>query len=319
MKKSFLLSALLLGALLLPTGQTSSAHAEQFLNIATGPTGGTYYPVGAAMAKIWTDKIPGLKASAQSSGGTFNNIQLMGSSEAEACFADGLYYDAYNGKARFEGKPQDFMRGIVVLYPEVIHIVVAKDSGIKSFADLKGKRVSFGSVGGSVTATSEKLFRAAGLDPKKDIKVEYLGHADSVAAFADKRIDAAVTMGAIGISSVVEPTTVGTVELISIPSEAVEKMCAETLYFSPYTIKAGTYKGQDKELTTFSSPNIIAVHKKLDNDTVYQMTRQLFENKGDLVAVAAVMKAMQPENVTQIKIPLHPGAERFYKEKGLLK
>ena len=315
MKKRFFSLALFFTATLL----VSPAPATQFLNIATGPTGGTYYPVGAAMAKIWTDNIEGVKANAQSTGGTFNNISLLGSGEAEACFADGLYYDAYNGKGRFEGQPQTFMRGVVVLYPEFIHMVVAKDSGINSFADLKGKRVSFGAVGGSVTATSESLFRAAGLDPEKDLKIEYLGHADSVAAFADKRIDAAVTMGAIGISSVVEPTTVGTVKIISIPADVIKAMCAKTPYFSPAVIKAGTYKGQEEDIATFSSPNIIAVHEKLDDGLVYEMTKQLLTHGSDLEAVAAVMKAMRAESVDQIRIPLHPGAERYYKELGILK
>lgn len=313
MKKLFL-------ALLLATSLFAGpAAATEFVNIATGPTGGTYYPVGAAMAKIWTDNIEGVKANAQSTGGTFNNISLLGSGEAEACFADGLYYDAYNGKGRFEGQPQAFMRGVVVLYPEFIHLVVAKDSGIDSLADIKGKRVSFGAVGGSVTATSENLFRAAGMDPEKDLKIEYLGHADSIAAFADKRIDAAVTMGALGISSVVEPTTVGTVKIISLPKEVIDAMCAKTPYFSPAVIKAGAYRGQEEDIATFSSPNIIAVHEKLDEGLVYEMTRQLLTHKDDLEVVASVMKAMRAESVGQIRIPLHPGAERYYKELGVLK
>jgi TRAP transporter TAXI family solute receptor len=315
MKKTGFPLALLFAAIVF----ASPAQATQFVNIATGPTGGTYYPVGAAMAKIWTDNIKDVKANAQSTGGTFNNISLLGSGEAEACFADGLYYDAYNGKGRFDGNPQNFMRGVVVLYPEIIHMVVGKDSGINSFADLKGKRVSFGAVGGSVTATSESIFRAAGLDPEKDLKIEYLGHADSVAAFADKRIDAAVTMGAIGISSVVEPTTVGTVKIISLPRQVVEAMCAQSPYFSPAVIPAGTYKGQDEEIATFSSPNIIAVHEKMNADLVYEMTKQLLAHKSDLEAVAAVMAAMKAESVDQIRIPLHPGAERYFKELGLLK
>ena len=126
-------------------------------------------------------------------------------------------------------------------------------------------------------------------------------------------------MGAVGISSVVEPTTVGTVRLIDIPADVVATMCRNTPYFSPMTIKAGTYKGQDKDISTFSSPNIIAVHEKLDDDLVYAMTRELLTHKGDLEAVAAVMKAMRADSVSQIKIPLHPGALRYYRELGLAK
>lgn len=296
-----------------------TASAAEFLNIATGPTGGTYYPVGAAMAKIWTDNIKDLKASAQSTGGTFNNIGLMDQGEAEAAFADGLYYDAYFGKGRYEGKPQKFLRGMVVIYPEIIQLVVSTKSNVDKFEDLKGKRISFGSVGGSVTATSESIFRAGGFDPAKDIKVEYLGHADATAAFADRRIDAAINMGALGISSVTEPTTTGTVKLISLPEDVIKKMCEERPYFSPAVIPAGTYKGQTEPIHTFQSPNIIAVSDKLGDDLVYNMTKQLFEHKQDLVNVAKVMQAMKADEISQIKIPLHPGAERYYREIGILK
>lgn len=315
MLRKFFVSALFLTLAAFAT----PARAADFLNIATGPTGGTYYPVGAAMAKIWTDTIKDIKASAQSTGGTFNNIALVGKGEAEACFADGLYYDAYLGKGRYDGKPQKFLRGMVVVYPEIIQLVVATKSGINSFEDLKGKRISFGSVGGSVTATSERIFRAAGLDPEKDIKVEYLGHADATAAFADRRIDAAVNMGALGISSVTEPTTTGTVKLLSLPENVIKTMCEERPYFSPATIPAGTYKGQTEPVHTFQSPNIIAVSEKLDADLVYNMTKELFAHKADLVNVAKVMEAMKADEVGQIKIPLHPGAERYYREIGVLK
>ena len=296
----------------------TSASAVQFVNIATGPTGGTYYPVGSAMAKIWTDHIEGLKASAQSSGGTMNNIQLLADGEAEAAFADGLYYDAYNGLKNYEGKPQSFLRAAVPLYPEAIHLLAARDSGIETLQDLKGKRVAVGAVGGSTMLTAFQLLRLAGLDPEKDIVPENLGHADVVAAFADKRIDASVTIGAIGIASAKETTTLGTAYLVAIPQAVVEKICGETPYFSPLTIPEGTYKNQAKAIGTFSSPNILAVHEKLDDELVYRMTKALFEHKEDLVAVSARMSAMNPESIAHVGIPVHPGALRYYKENGIL-
>lgn len=297
----------------------SGAMAVQFVNVATGPTGGTYYPVGSAMAKIWTDKIEGVKASAQSTGGTMNNIQLLADGEAEAAFADGLYYDAYNGLKSYEGKPQGFLRAAVPLYPEAVHLLVARDSGIQTLQDLKGKRVAVGAVGGSTMLTSFQLIRLAGLNPEKDIVPENLGHADVVAAFADKRIDASVTIGAIGIASAMETTTLGTARLVSIPQDVVAAICKETPYFSPLTIPAGTYKNQPEPIGTFSSPNILAVHEKLDDELVYGMTRALFEHKEDLVAVSARMSAMSPEPITQVGIPVHPGAVRYYKEIGVMK
>ena len=297
----------------------AAAAQETFINVATGPTGGTYYPVGTAMAKIWTDAVPGVKATAQSTGGTRNNIQLIGDGDAEAGFADGLSYDAFNGLNTYDGQPQAFLRTAVPLYPEVIHILAAKGSGIESIPDLKGKRVSIGAVGGSVAATTAVLLKAVGLDLEKDIKAEYLGHADAVTGFQDRRIDAAVIVGALGISSAVESTTLGLVDIIPIPANVVEIVAKEVPYFSPYAIPKGTYKGQEEAVLTFSSPNILAVQEKLGDDLVYGLTKALFDRKADLVAVTKTMEGMRAEDISNVRIPLHPGAERYYKELGLVK
>ncbi|MDD4159652.1 MAG: TAXI family TRAP transporter solute-binding subunit [Synergistaceae bacterium] len=295
------------------------AFAGTFINISTGPTGGTYYPVGSGIAKIWNDHVPDVKASAQSSGGTRNNIQIMESGSAEVIFADGLYYDAYNGLASYKGEPKKFMRALVPLYPEAVHIVVLKGSGIKTIQDLKNKRVSVGAVGGSVSITADALFKFAGLDPEKDLKREFLGHSESVSALMDKQIDAAVTVGAIGISSVVEPMTLGIVNLIDISDDLVEKMIKKTPYFAKMTIPAGSYTGQKKDIKTFSSPNILAIDQKVDEKTAYLMTKALFENKKALVVISARMSAMNPASVKDIRIPLHPGAVKYYKEIGIIK
>lgn len=312
-KKLFTLAAAaLLCAASLP------ADAAQFVNIATGPTGGTYYPVGAGIAKIWNGNIKDMKASAQASGGTRNNIQLMEKGEAQVIFADGLHFDAYNGRDSYKGTPKTFMRAMVPLYPEAIHVVVLKGSGIKSLKDLAGKRVSVGAVGGSVELTADNLFKNAGIDPVS-IKKEHLGHSESVSAFRDKQIDAAITVGAVGIASVVEPMTLGLVDIIDVPAPVVKKMIKQTPYYAPLTIPAGSYKGQTKDVHTFSSPNILAVNKDLDDKTVYEMTKSLFANKKDLEVISARMSAMNPKNVKQIKIPLHPGAAKYYKEIGVIK
>ena len=277
----------ILGLCCLVLGGSDAWAATRFLSIGTGPVGGTYYPVGAAMAKIWTDRIPDLKASAQSTGGTRNNIQLMGKGEAEVIFADGLYYDAYNGRGHYKEDPQTFLRALVPLYPEAVHILVAKGSPIRSLRDLKGKRVSVGAVGGSVSLTANQVFRAVGLNPEKDLTLLNLGHAESVQAFSNRQIDAAFTVGAIGIASVVEPTTLGLVDFLDVPDEVVQRLVAQTPYFAPLVIPAGTYKGQDKPVKTFSSPNILAIHKNVDPVLAYRLVKELFARKPDLVAVSA--------------------------------
>ena len=307
---------LALSCLVLMAGQGFAA--TRFLSIGTGPVGGTYYPVGATMAKIWTDRVPDLKATAQSTGGTRNNIQLMGKGEAEVIFADGLYYDAYNGRGHYKDNPQTFLRALVPLYPEAVHILIAKGSKIRTLQDLKGKRVSVGAVGGSVSLTANQVFRAVGLNPEKDLTLLNLGHAESVQAFSNRQIDAAFTVGAIGIASVVEPTTLGLVDFLDVPDGVVQRLMAETPYYAPLTIPAGSYKGQDKPVKTFSSPNILAVDKKLDAALAYRLTKELFAHKPELVAVSARMSALSPEGVAAIRIPLHVGARRYFEEIGVL-
>lgn len=290
------------------------ASAVTFVNIATGSTGGSYYPLGAAMAKIWNDNIDGIKASAQSTGGTVNNIQLMGSGEADAAFMDGLYYYAYLGKGKYEGNPQEYIRALVPLYPEPIQLMVAKGSDIKSLADFKGKRVSIGAVASGTEVTARQLLKAAGIDPDNDIQAENLGVGDTAKAFSDNRIDAAIMVGSIGMAGVVEATTLGVVEFIDVPDEIRDKVIEETPYWVPFTIPANTYKGQEKDVKTYASWNIVAVHKDLDPDLVYQMTKQLFDHKEDLLAVRAKMTTMSEENTKYILIPMHEGAQKYYDE-----
>jgi len=292
----------------------SALAATTFINIGTGSTGGTYYPVGAAMCKIWNDNIPGLKASAQSTGGTVHNLQLMANKEAEGGFMDGLYYFAYQGKGKYEGNPQSNLRALVPLYAEPVHILVAKGSGIKSLKDFKGKRVSIGAVASGTEVTARQLLKAAGIDPDKDIKAENLGVGDTATAFSDNRIDAAIMVGSLGMAGVIEATTLGVVEFIDVPDAIRDKVIQDTPYWVPFTIPANFYSNQPNEVKTYASWNILAVHKDLDAEVVYQMTKALFEHKDDLLAVRATMQTMTPENIKYILVPLHFGARKYYDE-----
>lgn len=297
-----------------------NAMAITFINLGTGSTGGTYYPVGAAMTKIWNDNIKGLKASVQSTGGTLNNIQLMTKKQAEMGFADGNYYNAYNGLGVFKGqKPKTFLRGIVPLYPEPIQLLVRKGSGIKTVADFKGRRISIGAVASGTSITAKQFLRLAGLDVEKDIKAEYLGVGDTSKAFSDNHIDAAVMVGALGMAGVIEVTTLGLVEFIDIPEEVIQKAQEESPYWFPFTIPANYFNGQPNAVKTYAGPNIIACRAELPEQLVYEMTKALYDKKADLVAVSKKMEEMKPENCKNIAIPLHPGAVRYYKELGLIK
>lgn len=296
-----------------------AASAATFINIATGTTGGTYYPVGAGMAKVWNSSIKDMRANAQSTGGTAQNLALIEKGEAEVGFADGLYFFAYEGKGQFEGKAQKFLRGLVPLYAEPIHFLVAKGSGIKTIEDLKGKRVSVGAVGSGTEVTVRTLLQVAGIDPDKDIRAENLGLSDTASAFADKNIDAALTVGAVGIAGVVEITTLGTAEFCDISPELIKGLSEKLPYYLPFDIPAGTYKDQKVPAKTLASWNVLVVTEKLDNELAYQMTKALFEKKDDLLNVSTRIASMSPENLKYIQIPLHPGSEKYYKEIGAIK
>lgn len=297
----------------------SISCAATFINIGTGSTGGTYYPVGAAMAKVWNDSIKDMKANAQSTGGTAQNLALLNKGEAEVIFSDGLYFFAYEGKGSFEGKAMKNLCGIVPLYAEPIHFLVAKGSGIKSIKDLKGKRVSVGAVGSGTEITVRTLLKANGIDPDKDIQAENLGLSDTATAFADKNIDAGLTVGALGIAGVVEIMTVGTADLIDFEEEAITKLCQELPYYLPFDIPANTYKGQTAPVKSMASWNVLITNDKLDEETAYQMTKALYEKKQDILNVSSKLSSMDPENLKYIQVPLHPGAEKYYKEIGAIK
>jgi len=296
-----------------------AASAATFINIGTGSTGGTYYPVGAGMAKVWTNAIPGMKANAQSTGGTAQNLALLGKGEAEVIFADGLYFFAYEGKGMFEGKAMKRLRGLVPLYAEPIHFLVAKGSKIKTIQDLKGKRVSVGAVGSGTEITVRTILKLAGLDPDKDIKPENLGLSDTAGAFADKNIDAALTVGALGIAGVVEITTLGTAEFRDMPADIIKKLGKELPYYLPFDIPANTYKGQTKPVKAMASWNVLITSTEVSNDDAYKMTKALYEHKQDILNISTKLASMSPENLKYIQVPLHTGAMKYYKEIGAIK
>jgi len=296
-----------------------AASAATFINIGTGSTGGTYYPVGAGMAKVWNSAVPGMKANAQSTGGTAQNLALLGKGEAEVIFADGLYFFAYEGKGTFEGKPMKELRGLVPLYAEPIHFLVAKGSNIKSIKDLKGKRVSVGAVGSGTEVTVRTLLKVAGIDPDKDIRAENLGLSDTAGAFADKNIDAALTVGALGIAGVVEITTLGTAEFRDIPDDIVAKLGKELPYYLPFDIPANTYKDQTKPVKAMASWNVLITTEKLGEEDAYKMTKALYEHKQDILNISTRLASMSPENLKYVQVPLHKGAEKYYKEIGAVK
>jgi TRAP transporter TAXI family solute receptor len=298
---------------------TVAFGANTFLNMGTAGVAGLYYPVGAAMCKIWNTNIKDMKANVQATGGTVQNIQLMDKGDAELGFTDGSYYDAYNGKGPYEGKPRKYMRALVPVYAEPVNILVAKGSGVKDITGMKGKRVAIGAVGSGSEVIARALLKAGGLDPDKDIEIHNLTVAEAARAFGDRQLDVCIIAGPVGTAGIVEATTMGLVDLIDTPAPIIKKIGEIYPYYVPFTIPADSYRGQDKPVTGISSWNIVTIHEKVPADIVYEMTKLLYANKKDIVAVTPRLEAMDVKNLGQIMIPFHPGAERYYKEIGALK
>jgi len=292
--------------------------APIFINIGTGSVGGTYYPVGSAMSTIWNRELPNMRASVQSTGGTRANIDLLARGEIEVGFTDGLYYPAFNGLHMFEGNPQPFLRAMVPLYPEPINLVVAEGSGITSIRDLRGRRVVIGPVGSGTEVTARAFLGALGICPDNDIIPQQLSMAEAASALADRVVDAAFMMGAIGMAAVMETTTMGTGRIIPIEDDLVALLNEVLPYYSAFTIPGGLYPGHSYDIPTSATWNILSVHQDVDADLVYAMTRALFENAEELVNVAAVMSYMQKDALHVVEIPLHPGAERFFRSAGVI-
>jgi TRAP transporter TAXI family solute receptor len=296
-------------------GMISAAKAqEQVVTVATGPLGGTFYPLGKAMVEIWSDNIAEEQFTFMPSAGTRNNIQLLIDSEAEVAFAEGLYVDAFYGLNAYDGNPHSFMRALTPLYQWLVYLVVNKNSGIKTVDDLKGKRISLGAIGNSASSAMGAIMRLTGIDIEKDVDVVYLSYVDQVSALTKHSIDVALFTDAPGSAGVEKLLGAGCCSLLAVPNSIIEAAVQQVPYLSKYSIPPNAFPGQTAVVTTFSTPAVMLVHEKIHPILVYRMTKALYENQKDLVAVADVMKGMEASDILKVKIPIHPGAERYYNE-----
>ncbi len=301
--------------------QQQSGGETTKLFLATGSTGGTYYPLGGAMAKVWNDNIEGLNVTAQSTGASVENIRLLASGQTELAMAmNGPAQAAWLGKGDFEGKPLNNFRAVGVIYPEVMQIVTPTDSGIQTVADLKGKRVSIGPVGSGTASSALKILAAYGLDPEKDIQKFQDTFADAARKLKDGQLDAAFAVLAVPAGSIIDVTTSTPVTIVDIEGEGLQKLLEADPAFTPYDIPGGTYKGQDEVAHTVSQWAVLYVKEDLPEDLIYQMTKVMYEKtdeiakghaRGEQITIDNALKGIEP-------VEFHPGAVKYYKEKGMM-
>ncbi len=325
-KRAFVVCALLSVLLLSAFGATVEA-ANYRVNIATATTGGAYYPIGNAMAQIWSKKVDGVKASAQATAGTPQNIELMMNKEVQIAIGqNGICYYAYNGKGTYAGKPNfpyKGMRGMLSLYPNVMHWVVRKGSGIKSIADFKGKSIVPGAVASATEINSREMLAAYGLNYMKDqgevnVKADFLGYNEAADLLKNNQTEAAHIAGGVPTAVVIDMMSSGVAELMSIEPDKIQAICDKYPWYYPFTIKAGTYPKQDTDIHTVALANILFTDASQPDELIYKLTKSMYDYHNDLVSAHKATKDTVLESAVKgMTLPLHPGAVKYFKEVGV--
>lgn len=307
----------LAAAILLVAG---TVHAQQFITILTGGTSGVYYPLGVALSKIYGDALPSAKVTVQSTKASAENLNLLQGGRGEVALALGdSVSDAWNGveEAGFKAKV-DKLRGIAGTYNNYIQIVASADSGIRTLADLKGKRVSVGAARSGTELNARAIFKGAGMSYEDLGKVEYLPFGESVELIKNRQLDATLQSAGLGVASIRDLANSISIVVVPVPGEVVAKV-GDAAY-QPSVIPANTYQGQSEDVPTATIRNILVTHTGLSDDAVYTITKAMFENLDQMVAAHAAARAIQLEGAAAgLPLPLHPGAERYYREVGQLK
>ncbi|WKC38903.1 TAXI family TRAP transporter solute-binding subunit [Ectopseudomonas chengduensis] len=301
------------------TASTAVLAAPTFINVLTGGTSGVYYPIGVALSQLYSNGIEGSKTSVQATKASVENLNLLEAGRGELAFALGdSVADAWNGveDAGFKA-PLKKIRAIAGTYPNYIQIVANAESGIKTLEDLKGKRISVGAPKSGTELNARAIFEAAGLTYKDMGKVEFLPYAESVELIKNRQLDATLQSSGLGMAAIRDLASTMKISFVAIPAEVTAKI--DNAAYEAATIPAGTYDGQDADVPTVAITNILVTHEGVSDEVAYQMTKLMFDNLGRLGTAHSAAQDIKLETATKnLPIPLHPGAERFYKEAGAL-
>lgn len=295
-----------------------SAKADQFVNVLTGGTSGVYYPLGVALSEIYGKNIEGVRTQVQATKASVENLNLIQQGKGEIAFALGDSVKAAwegDAEAGFPGK-LDKLRAVAAIYPNYIQIVASQESGIKAFADLKGRSLSVGAPKSGTELNARAIFGALGMSYADLGKTEYLPFGESVELIKNRQLDATLQSAGLGVASIKDLAVSVPITVVAVPEGVAEKLGAP---FQAATIPAGTYEGQAADVATLAITNILVTSADVSDEIAYQMTKQLFDNLDTMVAAHKAASAIKIEEAAKgLPIPLHPGAERFYREKGLM-
>ena len=296
----------------------TDARAAEFINVLTGGTSGVYYPLGVALSEIYAEGIPDTRAQVQATKASVENLNLLAAGKGELAFALGDSVMAGwegNTDAGFQA-PLTNLRAIGGFYDNYIQIVSEGSSGITSLEGLKGRSISVGAPASGTELNAREIFAAAGMSYDDMGRLEYLPFAESAELIKNRQLESTLSSAGLGAAFIKDLATTHGINLVAIPAEVVEKIGAP---YKPSVIPAGTYDGQDEDVPTAAVTNILVTSEAVSEETAYLMTKLLFESKDKLVSAHSAAAALDPaEAVKSLPIPLHPGAERYYREIGVL-
>ncbi|KEO52597.1 TAXI family TRAP transporter solute-binding subunit [Thioclava pacifica] len=309
------LGALVAGAIAL---SAPVAHAENFINILTGGTSGVYYPLGVAISEVYGQNMEGARVQVQSTKASVENLNLLQQGRGELAFALGdSVKDAWEGnpEAGFKA-PLGKLRAIAAIYPNFIQIAALKDAEATTITDLKGKSLSVGAAKSGTELNARKIFDAAGMSYDDMGKIEYLPFSESVELMKNRQLDATFQSSGLGNAALKDLSTTQAVTFVAIPADIAEKLGAP---YKAGVIPAGTYPNQDADVPTVAITNILVTREGVSDEEAYQMTKLIFEHLDTLKAAHSAAGGISLEDAVKgLPIPLHPGAERYYKEMGVL-
>jgi len=323
MKIKLLSAALAVTALAVAMPSVSSAQDQEFVTIGTGGVTGVYYPTGGAICRLVNKnrKEHGVRCSVESTGGSIYNINTIRSGELDLGVAQSDWqYHAYNGTSKFEGKSFKDLRAVMSVHPESFTIVARADSGIKTFSDLKGKRVNIGNPGSGTRATMEAVLGATGMSTSDFALASELKSAEQSKALCDNKVDAIAFVAGHPSGSIKEATTSCDSVVVSVTGASIDKLVADNSYYRKAIIPGGMYSGSDSDIQTFGVGATIVTSAAASENAVYQIVKAAIANIEDFRKLHPAFANLQAKEMAKdaLSAPLHKGAERAFKEAGAL-
>jgi len=302
-----------------------AASAQQtFIGIGTGGVTGVYYPVGGAICRLVNrDRAEhGIRCGVESTGGSVFNVNAIRAGELEFGVAQSdIQYHSYGGTAMFEGDGEfEDLRAIFSLHPEPFTVVARADANITTFEDLEGKRVNIGNPGSGQRATMDVVLDAMGWTTDTFSQATELPPGEQALALCDNNVDAIVYTVGHPSGAIQEATTACDTVLVNVDNDEIRELVDDRAYYTMATIPGGMYRGTDEDVTTFGVGATFVTSATVDEEIVYQLTRAIFENFDQFTGLHPALEILEPETMVSegISAPLHPGAERYYREAGLM-